>query len=86
MGPVQDRTKENLGYSDKAIAAYRRLLVRAIRDVEEGRKPLLTADAAAYRGPASIDAIGPVDGWEGYWRAQDARRRGLAPWDASLGG
>lgn len=86
MGPIQDRTKEHLGYSDKAIAAYRRLLMRAIRDVEEGRDPLLTADAAGHRGPASIDAIGPVDGWQAYWRAQDERRRGLAPWDASLRG
>jgi nitrite reductase/ring-hydroxylating ferredoxin subunit len=84
MGPIQDRTKENLGASDKAIAAYRRLLVRAIRDVAEGRPPLLTAGAAAIHGPASIDAIGPVDGWEAHWREQDALRRASASWSAVL--
>jgi phenylpropionate dioxygenase-like ring-hydroxylating dioxygenase large terminal subunit len=87
MGPVQDRTKENLGYSDKAIAAYRRLLVRAIRDVAEGRAPLLCVapDAAAQiTGPASIDAIGPVEGWQDYWQEQDRARRAAAPWNAVL--
>jgi phenylpropionate dioxygenase-like ring-hydroxylating dioxygenase large terminal subunit len=84
MGPIQDRTKEHLGASDKAIAAYRRLLVRAIRDVAEGRPPLLTAGAAAVRGPASIDAIGPVEGWEAHWRQQDAQRRAAAAWHAVL--
>ena len=84
MGPIQDRTKEHLGASDKAIAAYRRLLVRAIRDVEEGRPPLLTADAAAVHGPASIDAVGPVDGWQAHWRQQDEQRRAGAAWNATL--
>ena len=84
MGPIQDRTKEHLGASDKAIAAYRRLLVRAIRDVAEGRPPLLTAGAASVHGPASIDAIGPVDGWEAHWRQQDEQRRAGASWNAVL--
>lgn len=87
MGAIQDRTKENLGSSDKAIAAYRRLLVRAIRDVAEGRRPLLALtpeQAAQMRGPASIDAIGPVEGWQEFWQEQDRRRRDAAPWDAAL--
>ncbi len=87
MGAIQDRTRENLGASDKAIAAYRRLLVRAIRDVAEGRKPplALAEDAAArVRGPASIDAIGPVEGWQAYWQEQDRVRRATASWDAAL--
>ena len=84
MGPVQDRTKEHLGASDKAIAACRRLLVRAIRDVAEGRPPLLTEGAAAVHGPASIDAIGPVDGWEAHWQQMDRQRRAAASWNAVL--
>ena len=85
MGPIQDRTRENLGASDKAIAAYRRLLVRAIRDVAEGRAPLLAEgdQPGSVRGPASIDAIGPLEGWEGHWQELDRRRRAAAPWDAS---
>jgi len=85
MGPIQDRTKEHLGSSDKAIAAYRRLLVRAIGDVAEGRAPLLTAGAAAQiQGPASIDAIGPVADWEAHWRDLDRSRRAASPWNAAL--
>ena len=87
MGAIQDRTKEHLGASDKAIAAYRRLLVRSIRDVSEGRKPLLAvpaAEAARIQGPASIDAIGPVAAWEAHWQDQDRLRRAGAPWNAAL--
>lgn len=84
MGPIQDRTKEHLGASDKAIAACRRLLVRAIRDVAEGRPPLLTAGAEAVHGPASIDAIGPVDGWDAHWKQMDRQRRAGASWNAAL--
>ncbi len=84
MGPIQDRTKEHLGASDKAIAACRRLLMRAIRDVAEGRPPLLTEGAAAVHGPASIDAIGPVDGWDAHWQQMDRQRRAAASWNAVL--
>jgi phenylpropionate dioxygenase-like ring-hydroxylating dioxygenase large terminal subunit len=87
MGAIQDRTKEHLGSSDKAIAAYRRLLVRAIRDAGEGRKPLLAVPveiASRIHGPASIDAIGPIDGWQAYWQEQDRQRRNAAPWNAAL--
>jgi phenylpropionate dioxygenase-like ring-hydroxylating dioxygenase large terminal subunit len=84
MGAIQDRTKEHLGASDRAIAAYRRLLQRAITDVAEGRAPLLTDGAAQIAGPACIDAIGPVEGWQAYWRGRDAQRRAAAPWQAAL--
>jgi len=36
-GAIQDRTKEHLVSSDKAIVAARKLLLRAIKDVQEGR-------------------------------------------------
>jgi hypothetical protein len=38
-GPVQDRTQEHLGYSDRAIIAARKLLLRAILELQEGREP-----------------------------------------------
>jgi phenylpropionate dioxygenase-like ring-hydroxylating dioxygenase large terminal subunit len=40
QGSIQDRTQEHLVSSDKAIVAARKLLLGAIRDVEEGREPL----------------------------------------------
>ena len=39
-GTVQDRTKEHLVTSDKAIVAARKLLLKAMQDVKEGRDPL----------------------------------------------
>ncbi|HLN85059.1 MAG TPA: Rieske 2Fe-2S domain-containing protein [Candidatus Limnocylindrales bacterium] len=39
-GTVQDRTKEHLVTSDKAIIAARKLLLKGIQDVKEGRDPL----------------------------------------------
>ena len=39
QGPIQDRAEEHLVSSDKAIIAARKLLEKAIRDVQEGREP-----------------------------------------------
>ena len=36
-GPIQDRTTERLGHTDKAIIQARRMLLSAIRDVQAGR-------------------------------------------------
>src|SRR5690606_4144756 len=36
MGPVFDRTQEHLGTSDKAVIFYRRLILRKLREMEEG--------------------------------------------------
>ena len=47
MGAIADRTQEHLGQSDKAIAAYRRLLRAAIDAVEKGDAPPIRFDAAS---------------------------------------
>jgi phthalate 4,5-dioxygenase oxygenase subunit len=39
-GAIQDRTKEHLVSSDKAIVAARKLLLQGIQDVKAGRDPL----------------------------------------------
>jgi nitrite reductase/ring-hydroxylating ferredoxin subunit len=39
MGPIYDRTKEHLGYSDKTIIALRKVFLQAARSVQEGREP-----------------------------------------------
>ena len=91
MGAIQDRTQEHLGTSDRIIIAARRLFFRAIDDVAEGRDPPLTRDADAVHGPATIDAVGPADDLERYWREQETARRRATPWlaqandDAALG-
>lgn len=40
MGPIADRTIEHLGTADIAVITTRRLLLKACRDIEEGRDPL----------------------------------------------
>jgi phthalate 4,5-dioxygenase oxygenase subunit len=83
MGAIQDRTREHLGQTDKAIIRYRRMLLKAIDDVGAGNAPLLADQAAAWvAGPGSIDIIGPVEGWDAFWRDQDRRRRAVASWPA----
>ncbi len=54
MGAIQDRTREHLGQSDKAITAYRRLLRQAIEDSQERRQAADGARCAvgAERSPA----------------------------------
>ena len=39
MGPIQDRTREHLGTSDKVIMAWRRTLLKAIETVQAGGTP-----------------------------------------------
>jgi phenylpropionate dioxygenase-like ring-hydroxylating dioxygenase large terminal subunit len=83
MGPIQDRTREHLGQSDKAIIQYRRLLRGEIEKVASGSKPLLFLDGArssSIQGPATMDGIGPARGWETYWMEVDVIRRRGAPW------
>lgn len=43
MGPIVDRSREHLGTSDKAVIFYRRLLLRKLQEMDEG-KPLPAHD------------------------------------------
>ena len=60
---IEDRTRENLGTTDKGIVAYRRLLLDGDRQDEARRE---AADGARRRrsarapGPPAIDGIGPT--------------------------
>jgi phthalate 4,5-dioxygenase len=83
MGEIQDRTREHLGQSDKAITAYRRLLRTAIEAAQNGGTPPMVLDpkmAPGLTGPAAIDGIGPSDDWQGYWKKTDAAKRQAASW------
>lgn len=87
MGPIQDRTREHLGTSDKAIMANRRTLLQAIDDVAAGKMPpgLAQAEVASQRiGPDTVDGIAPAHDWQAWWQhAVEAKRAG-APWPAAL--
>ncbi|MEQ8440627.1 MAG: aromatic ring-hydroxylating dioxygenase subunit alpha [Alphaproteobacteria bacterium] len=84
-GPISDRTKEHLGSTDKAIAAYRRMLLRAIKaesGEEEAPLPILDCDGgpASVFGPPCIDTVAPLEGWKEAWIDAERRRRDAAPW------
>ncbi|MBB5987536.1 Rieske 2Fe-2S domain-containing protein [Sphingobium lignivorans] len=50
QGSIQDRTQEHLGRTDLAIGAARRMMLRAIADVQEGRDPV-----GVVRSPSDND-------------------------------
>jgi phenylpropionate dioxygenase-like ring-hydroxylating dioxygenase large terminal subunit len=60
MGPIVDRSREHLGTTDKAIIAYRRLLLDVIKDVQSGGEPA-GVDSKAYRHVRSADIVIPKD-------------------------
>ncbi len=39
MGPIVDRTRENLGTTDKAVIATRRILLRVLKGLEQDIDP-----------------------------------------------
>lgn len=87
MGPIQDRTREHLGTSDKAIMANRRTLLQAIDDVAAGKLPpgLAQAEVAGQRiGPDTVDGIAPAHDWQAWWQHAVEAKRASAPWPAAL--
>ena len=78
MSSIQDRTKENLGTTDKGIVLYRRLLVDSINKNLKGESPLIAAPELT--GPPTIDGIGPTANMDQYWKDADAQRRRQARW------
>jgi hypothetical protein len=83
QGRIQDRTREHLGLTDKAIVAYRRLLMTSIKEAAAGTRTFMELDAEAaarVTGPATMDGIGPTEDWQRYWRSVDDNRRRSAPW------
>jgi phenylpropionate dioxygenase-like ring-hydroxylating dioxygenase large terminal subunit len=87
MGPIQDRTREHLGSTDVAIAAYRRQLIEAIDAVQAGQMPLGMAQAQQARqrlGPDTVDGIAPAQDWQNWWQSRVRERRSGSPWTAAL--
>jgi phthalate 4,5-dioxygenase oxygenase subunit len=87
MGPIQDRTREHLGTSDKVIMANRRTLLKAMETVQSGGIAPGVADAsqaAAMAGPDTVDGIAPAGTWPTWWRQQVQAKRDGAPWAATV--
>jgi phenylpropionate dioxygenase-like ring-hydroxylating dioxygenase large terminal subunit len=86
MGPIQDRTREHLGTTDKVIMANRRQLLSAIDAVEAGGTAPFGADPALapeqVGGPDSVDGIAPAGTWGTWWQEQARARQAATPWKA----
>jgi nitrite reductase/ring-hydroxylating ferredoxin subunit len=71
QGPIQDRTREHLGYSDKVITTARRMLLRAMEDVEAGRDPphVMRSEAANRFDHLVIkgEVVPSADNWTERW-------------------
>jgi hypothetical protein len=69
-GPIQDRNREHLVSSDKAVVAARKLLLKAIRDVQEGKDPPhVIRDPGRNHFPhllAMTEAIPASEDWKEY--------------------
>jgi phthalate 4,5-dioxygenase oxygenase subunit len=57
MGPIVDRSKEHLGPADRAIIATRRLLLQAVKTVQEGGDP--PGVDTSYYSARAIERIFP---------------------------
>ena len=49
MGPIVDRSLERLGASDTAVIAARRLLLRGVKDLQQGKEPHASRHPEVYR-------------------------------------
>jgi len=77
LGAIQDRTKEHLGKTDIAIIKYRRLLKKALANIEKEIPPPYLAHSS--RGPVAIDALGGEDDAD-CWKELDRNRRKNSDW------
>jgi hypothetical protein len=79
QGMIQDRTQEHLVSSDKAIVAARKLLEKAIRDVEQGRDPAHVArEPSQNRFPHLLvisDMIPNGSDWKDYTKRLETEAR-----------
>jgi phthalate 4,5-dioxygenase len=81
QGAIVDRSQEQLGSSDKALIAARRLFFKAIENIRAGQDPLgLVRDAKSNGFPNLLvlaDIIPASEDWKSYWEreASSASRR-----------
>ena len=70
-GPIQDRTEEHPGYSDKSILAARVILMRALQEMSAGRDPahvLRDPDVNDFPHVVVVNDVVPADDWRNHWK------------------
>jgi len=60
MGPITDRSEDNFGSSDLAVAQFRRMMVAAVKKFQEGAPAIGTAEPRVpHAGLASFEGVVP---------------------------
>lgn len=59
MGPIADRTHDRLGASDLAVVEFRKQMLEAVRDFQEGKPAIGTGEARIPSGICAFQAIVP---------------------------
>lgn len=79
QGAIQDRREEHLVSSDKAIVAARKLMEKAIKDVQGGKEPPhVTRNVAENRFPQLLvisDMVPAGGDWRGYTKTLETEAR-----------
>jgi hypothetical protein len=60
MGPIADRAKEHLGFSDQYVIALRRYLLKTIRSLQEGVEPPGIGENSSATELNCIDITEPI--------------------------
>ena len=78
QGPIQDRTREHLGYTDRVIVAARKVMRHAIQAVLEGKEPPhVVRDPRNNSFPEIVvlsEVLPAAEDWRSCWRRAGARR------------
>lgn len=82
QGAIQDRTKETLGATDIAIQAFRKNLIKAVRQHKQPNPDRKQNIVDCL--PRAIDVIAPLDNWEKAWLEADTARRESCSWTNTL--
>jgi phthalate 4,5-dioxygenase len=82
-GPIQDRTREHLGTTDKAIIAFRRQMFKAMQSDAPVADEFAVSNSPIF-GPVTVDTIARVDAWQEDWRRVDHERRLQSTWAKPL--
>ena len=72
-GPVQDRTQEHLASSDMPIVVARKIRIKAIRDLQEGREPknvIRDPGMNKFRIVSTSEAVPSTKDWKDYVRTE----------------
>ena len=79
-GSIFNRSQEHLGSTDKAIIAYRKLLIEKINVLERGEVTSTTSLEQDMTGPIAVDTIGTRNNLDKCWYDYDCARRDRSPW------